>query len=324
MASWAAFARAEPAIAAAGERLLRAFTIGYLATIRRDGSPRLHPVTVTLADGDLYVVTIAESRKTADLRRDRRYALHAFPHSPTDEGWDDEELVVHGAASEVTDAARREAILRVHNDTVADADPMWALDIEGAFHKHRVDGRVVEDSWRRPSPASPTHHAGRQAAEVEVAPMETRHGARVLEIYGQGIATGVATFDTVVPDWTAWDAAHRPDCRFVALVDGEVAGFVALGPYSGRAVYSGVAWESVYVGTAFRGRGVGRALLDVLVPASEAAGVWTLLAGIQAENTPSIALHEAGGFRRVGVQERVGRDAGGVWRDVMLMERRRD
>ena len=161
-------------------------------------------------------------------------------------------------------------------------------------------------------------------ADVRVVPMEARHAARVLEIYGEGIATGVATFDTVVPDWAAWDAAHRPDCRLVALVDGEVAGFIALTPYSARAVYSGVAWESVYVAAAFRGRGVGRALLEALIPASEAAGVWTLMAGIQAENAPSIALHEAAGFRRLGVQERVGRDSGGQWRDVVLMERRRD
>jgi phosphinothricin acetyltransferase len=161
-------------------------------------------------------------------------------------------------------------------------------------------------------------------SDILVVSMHVEHGPRVLEIYGEGIATGVATFDTVVPDWPAWHAAHRPDCRFVALVDGEVAGFIALSPYSARAVYSGVAWESVYVGTAFRGRGVGRALLDAVVAASEAAGIWTLMAGIQAENSPSIALHEAAGFRRLGVQERVGRDASGVWRDVILMERRRD
>jgi L-amino acid N-acyltransferase YncA len=158
---------------------------------------------------------------------------------------------------------------------------------------------------------------------IEVVPMEARHGARVLEIYGEGIATGVATFDATVPDWSAWDAAHRPDCRFVALVDGKVAGFVALTPYSARAVYTGVAWESVYVAAASRGRGVGRALLDVLVAASESAGIWTLMAGIQAENAASIALHEAAGFRRLGVQERIGRDAAGAWRDVVLMERRR-
>jgi len=141
-------------------------------------------------------------------------------------------------------------------------------------------------------------------------------------IYGEGIATGVSTFDTSIPDWRAWDAAHRPDCRLVARVDGEVAGFVALTPWSARAVYAGVAWESIYVAASRRGQGLGRTLLAAVIEASEAAGIWTLLAGIQVENVASIALHERAGFRRIGVQERVGRDAGGVWRDVVLMERR--
>jgi phosphinothricin acetyltransferase len=101
-----------------------------------------------------------------------------------------------------------------------------------------------------------------------------------------------------------------------------VLGWTALSPYSGRAVYAGVAWESVYVAANARGKGVGRALLSTLIPASEAAGVWTLLAGVQAENAASLALHVAVGFRRIGVQERVGRDAAGLWRDVVLLERR--
>jgi phosphinothricin acetyltransferase len=101
-----------------------------------------------------------------------------------------------------------------------------------------------------------------------------------------------------------------------------VAGWTAIGRYSTREVYAGVAWESVYVAESARGRGVGRALLDALIPATEAAGVWTLMAGVLAENVASLALHERVGFRRVGVQERIGRDAGGHWRDVVLLERR--
>jgi len=87
-------------------------------------------------------------------------------------------------------------------------------------------------------------------------------------------------------------------------------------------VYAGVCWESVYVAVTARGRGVGRALLEVVIPAAEAAGVWTLIAGIQAENAASLRLHEAVGFRRVGLHERLARDAAGDWRDVVLMERR--
>jgi phosphinothricin acetyltransferase len=92
----------------------------------------------------------------------------------------------------------------------------------------------------------------------------------------------------------------------VARLDGLVVGWTALSAWSARVAYAGVAWESVYVGAAARGRGVGRALLAALVPASEAVGVWTLIAGVQVENAASLALHERVGFRPIGVQRRVG------------------
>lgn len=155
-----------------------------------------------------------------------------------------------------------------------------------------------------------------------VEPMADEDGPAVLEIYGQGIAAGVATFETVVPEWRAWTASHRRDCRFVARLDGRIVGWTALARYSSREVYAGVAWESVYVDAAVRGRGVGTALLAALIPASEVSGIWTLIAGVQANNPASLALHERAGFRRMGVQERIGRDAGGTWRDVVLLERR--
>jgi L-amino acid N-acyltransferase YncA len=160
------------------------------------------------------------------------------------------------------------------------------------------------------------------AAVITIEPMTDADGPEVLEIYGEGIATGVATFDTSVPEWRAWSASHRRDCRFIARLDGRVVGWTAVARYSSRDVYAGVVWESVYVAAAARGRGVGAALLGALIPATEAAGIWTLIAGVQANNTASLALHERAGFRRLGVQERVGRDPTGRWRDVILFERR--
>jgi len=160
------------------------------------------------------------------------------------------------------------------------------------------------------------------ATALAIEPMTDADGPAVLEIYRQGIALGVATFETVVPEWRGWAASHRRDCRFVARVDGRVVGWTAVARYSSRDVYSGVAWESVYVDAAARGRGVGAALLTALIPATEASGIWTLIAGVQANNPASLALHEKAGFRWIGVQERVGRDASGVWRDVVLLERR--
>jgi L-amino acid N-acyltransferase YncA len=164
--------------------------------------------------------------------------------------------------------------------------------------------------------------APRDAGAVTIEPMRDEDGPTVLEIYAQGIATGVATFESVVPEWRAWTASHRRDCRLVARLDGRVVGWTALARYSSREVYAGVAWESVYVDAAARGLGIGSALLASLVPAAEASGIWTLIAGVQANNTASLALHMRAGFRRIGIQERIGRDPSGVWRDVVLLERR--
>lgn len=154
-----------------------------------------------------------------------------------------------------------------------------------------------------------------------IEPMAAADAGRVLEIYGQGMATGDATFETVVPEWEAFDAGHRADPRLVAREAGRVVGWAALSPYSGRAVYEGVAWVSVYVDTASWGRGLGRALLEEMVAAAGAVGIWTLMAGVFVENGTSLALHDRVGFRRVGVLAHIGRDAAGRWRDVVLLER---
>jgi L-amino acid N-acyltransferase YncA len=161
------------------------------------------------------------------------------------------------------------------------------------------------------------------ASRIRIERMTPDDGPAVLQIYAQGIATGNATLETATPDWAHWQTSHRRDCRLVARDgDGAVVGWTALGRYSTREVYAGVAWESVYVNAAAQGRGVGSALLAALVVASEDAGVWTLLAGVLVDNVVSLALHERAGFRRIGVQERMGRDAAGRWRDVILLERR--
>ena len=149
----------------------------------------------------------------------------------------------------------------------------------------------------------------------------------VHRIYAEGIATGDATLEREAPDWDHFDRSHQAACRFVARdpatgPHGPILGWVALTGYSGRRVYSGVAWESVYVSADARGRGVGRALLEALIVASEAAGFWTLLAGVLAENAASLALHERVGFRRIGVNVRIGQDSTGRWRDVVQLERR--
>jgi phosphinothricin acetyltransferase len=143
----------------------------------------------------------------------------------------------------------------------------------------------------------------------------------VRAIFEQGIATRNATFETEAPRWEEWDSAHLPAHRLVAERDGEIVGWATLSGYSDRSCYRGVAEVSVYVSESARGQGVGRALLTRLVEESERDGIWTLQAGIFPENEASIALHERCGFRVVGTRERIGQ-LDGVWRDVVLLERR--
>jgi phosphinothricin acetyltransferase len=159
---------------------------------------------------------------------------------------------------------------------------------------------------------------------MRIEPMIPADWPAVRRIYAEGIATGNATLEREAPDWDHFDRSHRPDCRLVArdTAAGPALGWIALTAYSSRRAYSGVAWESVYVAEAARGQGVGRALLETVLPASEAAGFWTLLAGVLSENTASLRLHERVGFRRVGVLRSLGRDPAGRWRDVVLLEHR--
>ena len=157
---------------------------------------------------------------------------------------------------------------------------------------------------------------------MEIRTLQPTDWPAVKTIYEQGIATRNATFEAQAPEWEIWTAAHRPDCRFVAENEaGEVCGWAALTPVSGRCVYAGVAEVSVYVAEACRGMGIGQMLLQHLVEASEAAGLWTLQAGIFPENTGSLTLHERAGFRLIGRRERIGQ-MHGQWRDTVLLERR--
>lgn len=151
--------------------------------------------------------------------------------------------------------------------------------------------------------------------------MVAEDAAVVLRIFQEGIETGHATCETMPPSWPDFDASHLAECRFVAEADGIVLGWVALSPTSSRCAYAGVAEVSVYVGRAARGRGVGIALMESVVGESERAGLWTLVAGVFPENVASLALHQKMGFKVLGIRDKVVR-MDGVWRDVVLLERR--
>ncbi|NBX87704.1 MAG: N-acetyltransferase family protein [Bacteroidetes bacterium] len=146
----------------------------------------------------------------------------------------------------------------------------------------------------------------------------------VSRIFTQGIETGNATYDTAAAVWEDWDAKHLMHSRWVvkSVCEGSVLGWAALSPVSSRRVFSGVAELSIYIDTDFLGQGLGNVLMNALIASSEENGIWMLQSGIFPENQASIALHEKFGFRLVGKRERIGKMANGIWRDIVLLERR--
>lgn len=156
---------------------------------------------------------------------------------------------------------------------------------------------------------------------IQIEHMEKKDWSQVCAVYEEGIATGNATFETQAPSWEKWEATHHRAGRLVAESGIEILGWAALSSVSDRCVYSGVAEVSVYVSAQCRGLGVGTALLKALIEVSEQSGIWTLQAGMFPENEASLALHEKLGFRVVGRREKIGK-LNGIWRDVLLLERR--
>ncbi len=174
--------------------------------------------------------------------------------------------------------------------------------------------------WRDVTPDRPS-------PDVRVLPLTPNYWPAVAEIYAAGIATGHATFETDAPTWERFDATRRDDCRSVAVdADGRVLGWVTAAPVSDRCAYAGVAEISLYVHPDVSGRGIGTLLGRAAIDSTERAGIWTISAGVFAENIASLRLFRALGFRTVGIRERLGLmtygPLAGMWRDVVLLERR--
>jgi hypothetical protein len=146
LATWADLETAQPDLAEAGRRLLYQFGVGlaFLATVRGDGGPRLHPICVIVTDGGLWAF-IVPSPKCADLRRDGRYALHSFPPEHVDD-----EFYVTGRATEEFDPAIRKAVAAAYQNHVADDHVLFHFDIERsllATYKHRGDWPPAYTRW---------------------------------------------------------------------------------------------------------------------------------------------------------------------------------
>jgi len=144
----------------------------------------------------------------------------------------------------------------------------------------------------------------------------------VLDIFRQGIESGMATFQTTVPTAEAWDMEYHNDCRWILEDENqEIVGWCALKSVSKRDCYQGVAEISIYFDNDYQRKGLGSILLKKLILDSEDHGFWTLQANVFLDNQASVKFHQKNGFKIVGVREKLAK-LNGIWKDVILLERR--
>jgi hypothetical protein len=147
---WSDFAGKRPEMA---ERALELFMLadgtgglGYLATIRADGGPRVHPISPVIVDGRLYAFILRHTPKRRDLHRDGRYALHSWPKPFDGDRFDDEEVYLTGRAAPIADAELLKRVAAATGDDPATGE-LFELSVERAMHKQRVGG-LRYTTWR--------------------------------------------------------------------------------------------------------------------------------------------------------------------------------
>jgi len=151
MVTWKDFAAAAPALAEAGRSLLNQFGVGlaFLATVRKDGAPRLHPVCPVLANDRLFVLITPASPKLHDLQGDGRYALQTFPQPKPGSN----EFYLAGKAFLVDDASARAAILREAKHMADASEIAFELRIDRVMHTRwenvlTPQMRSLHQTWR--------------------------------------------------------------------------------------------------------------------------------------------------------------------------------
>ncbi len=156
---------------------------------------------------------------------------------------------------------------------------------------------------------------------MEIRPAVRADVPSVVRIYNDGIASGLTTFETQLR--TEADIANWFDARYPFLVAADGGGpalaFAVTGPYSPRACYTGIADFSVYVDAQARRRGLGTAVVRATMDAARERGFHKFVGRVFADNTASLRMLAATGFREVGTHLRHGK-AGDVWKDVIVVE----
>ncbi|MGD2058578.1 MAG: pyridoxamine 5'-phosphate oxidase family protein [Anaerolineales bacterium] len=144
--SWSDLVSGSPILAEIGRQRF-ASEVAFLATIRKDGSPRVHPVTPILGENRLFIFMEATSPKGHDLRRDGRYALHC---SVDDSGGGEGEFFVSGTATPVEDPGIREVAATSAGYEIIDSYVLFELGVDAAFSTiYAQDGKPIRDRWKR-------------------------------------------------------------------------------------------------------------------------------------------------------------------------------
>lgn len=158
-------------------------------------------------------------------------------------------------------------------------------------------------------------------SSIAIRPISMADYKRVAEIYSDGIAERIATFETKPRGWDDIQLLVESDPIFLVSYNDVdfVTGFVRVSPTSSRRVYAGVGEISVYVDPNHRGQGIGRQLINYCHATAGEQGFWKLIAKIFPENKSSLELFRNTGYRDVGIHVKHGQ-LDGQWRDVCLLE----
>lgn len=164
MTTWNDFAAAEPEMAGVLRSILDWIPISYIATVRKDGSPRVHPFCPIFARGQVFIAVAPTSPKRFDLRNDGRFAVHALP------GKRDDEFYMTGRACLIEgDETTRAEVVKNANFTVHPGDDVFALEPEYVMTAYwekqgQPDTYAVRREWRASAAPRRKTRAARAAA----------------------------------------------------------------------------------------------------------------------------------------------------------------
>ena len=142
--SWKNLEETQPALATFGIERLNGH-VSYLATVRKDGSPRVHPVTPIVGQGHLFVFMEPTSPKGHDLRRDGRYALHCGVSDNSGAGG---EFIATGRAYFIDNPELRALAVGLASYTPADRYVLFEFDLENVTSTVYQDGQTVRQHWQ--------------------------------------------------------------------------------------------------------------------------------------------------------------------------------